>query len=108
MVASSREPHGVLGQNVPGKRPNKPIEFPWTVSVSDPLQLDIVAIAKRCYCTWKAGISWQSGDKSGVIRIDNDGDGYPVVGAEGAPTFLQGNTSWQRFKGPLESLGAGD
>lgn len=108
MVASSREPHGTLGQAVPGQRPNKPIEFPWTVSVSDPLQLDVVAVTKRCFCTWKAGISWQSGDKTGVIRIDNGGEGYPVAGAHGVPSFLQGNTRWQRFKGTFESLGGGD
>jgi hypothetical protein len=108
IVASSREPHGIVGQNVPGHRPNKPIAFPWTVSVTDPLLLDIVTTTKQCFCTWKADISWQSGDKSGVIRVDNGGKGYPVVGAEGVPSFLQGNTSWQRFKGALGSLGGGD
>ena len=108
IVASSTESHGIVGQNVPGHRPNKPIEFPWTVSVTDPLLLDIVTITKRCFCTWKADISWQSGDKSGMIHVDNGGKGYPVVGAEGVPSFLQGNTTWQRFKGTLGSLGGGD
>jgi hypothetical protein len=108
IVDSSREPHGIVGPTLPGHRPNKPIEFPWTVSVTDPLLLDIVAITKRCFCTWTAGISWESGDKSGVIRIDNGGKGYPVVGGEGVPSFLEGNTSWQRFKAPLGSLGGGD
>ena len=106
VVASSREPHGIVGPTLPGHRPNKPIEFPWTVSVTDPLLLDIVTMTKRCFCTWKADISWQSGDKSGVIRIDNGGKGYPVVGGEGVPSFLDnGNNSWQRFKGPSSPFG---
>jgi hypothetical protein len=108
IVASSREPHGIVGPTLPGHRPNKPIEFPWTVSLTDPLLLDVVTITKRCFCTWKADISWASGDKSGVIRIDNGGKGYPVVGGEGVPSFLEGNTSWQRFQAPPRSLGGGD
>jgi hypothetical protein len=105
IVASSREPHGIVGQNLPGHRPNKPIEFPWTVSVTDPLSLDIITITKRCFCRWKADISWVSGDKSGVLSVDNGGKGYPVVGGEGVPSFLEGNGRWDRFNGASGPLG---
>jgi hypothetical protein len=109
VVSSSREPSGVLGATrIPGHRPNKPIEFPWSVSLTDPLLLDIVATTKRCFCTWRARISWQSGDKTGVIAVDNGGQGYSVVGGDGVRTYLQGNSKWQPFKGRLDSFGGGD
>jgi hypothetical protein len=68
----------------------KPISFPWTVSVTDPLLLQIVASTKSCSCTWRAEIAWSSGDQTGVISIDNDGSGYTVVGSKGTKAF--GNT----------------
>jgi hypothetical protein len=68
----------------------KPISFPWTVSVTDPLLLQIVASTKSCSCTWRAEIAWSSGDQTGVVPIDNDGRGYTVVGSQGTKAF--GNT----------------
>jgi hypothetical protein len=65
----------------------KPISFPWTVSVTDPLLLQIVASTKRCSCTWRAEIPWSSGERTGVIAIDNGGSGYTVVGGRGAREF---------------------
>jgi hypothetical protein len=70
----------------------KPITFPWTVSVTDPLLLQIVASTERCYCTWRAEIAWSSGEQTGVIPIDNDGAGYTVVGSEGTKAFQSGGT----------------
>lgn len=62
----------------------KPITFPWTVSLTDPLLLQIIASTKRCSCTWRAEIPWSSGEQTGEISIDNGGSGYTVVGIEGA------------------------
>jgi len=79
------------------QRPKKPIRFPWTVSLTDPLTLSIVAITKRCYCIWRAAISWQSGGKVGVLHIDNSNHGYAVVGPAALPGFLAGNNRWDSF-----------
>ena len=62
----------------------KPITFPWEVSVTDSLLLQIIASTKRCFCTWRAEIPWSSGELTGKILIDNRGRGYTVVGMEGA------------------------
>jgi hypothetical protein len=70
----------------------KPISFPWTVSVTDPLLLQVVASTKRCYCTWSAEIAWSSGEQTGVIPIENDGTGYTVVGSQGAKAFTNTGT----------------
>jgi hypothetical protein len=70
----------------------KPITFPWTVSVTDPLLLQVVASTKRCYCTWRAEIPWSSGDRTGMIEIDNNGSGYTVVGSQGTTEYTNTGT----------------
>jgi hypothetical protein len=93
IVASTRDPEGVAG--VPDSRP---IRFPWTVSVTDPLLLYIVARTKRCDCTWRATVPWRSGGRTGTLTIDNEGRGYTVVGTDRAPYFLNGgDEGWQEF-----------
>jgi hypothetical protein len=94
IVASTRDPKGVAG--VPDSRP---IRFPWTVSVTDPLLLYIIARTKQCDCTWRATVPWRSGGKSGTLTIDNEGRGYTVVGTDRAPYFLNGGEGWQPFDG---------
>ena len=82
----------------------KPISFPWTVSVTDPLLLQVIASTKRCSCTWHAEIAWSSGEQTGVIPIDNGGRGYTVVGSRGVRTFANtgsGRRAW------IETPGAG-
>lgn len=95
VIATNTDPSAVVDVT---QRPKKPIRFPWTVSLTDPLTLSIVAITKRCYCLWRASISWQSGGKSGVLRIDDRSHGYGVVGPDGLPGFLAGNRRWEPFK----------
>ena len=82
---SNADPRGVLD---PSQRPARPLRFPWTVSVTDPLLLTIVAATKRCFCTWRAAIDWVSGGKSGRLKIDNGGRGYAVVGTEGLRAYF--------------------
>jgi hypothetical protein len=53
ITKSNADPRGVLD---PSQRPARPLRFPWTVSVTDPLLLTIVAATKRCSCTWRAAI----------------------------------------------------
>lgn len=100
VIDSSKEPGGVVGGvDSEGRSANKPIAFPWTVSVTDGLTLDVVGVTKRCLCLWRAYITWQSGGKTGIIKIDNGGQGYPVVGARGTPYFIAGNHRWEHLPG---------
>ena len=96
VVASTRDPEGVAVQR---GVPTQPIRFPWSVSVTDPLLLYIIARTKRCDCTWRATIPWRSGGRTGTITIDNSGRGYRVVGTDRAPYFLNGgDEGWQEFE----------
>lgn len=95
VVSSSEDPDATVGDvDSFGRSPSKPLRFPWTVSITDPLLLEVVASTKRCYCVWRAEITWRSGGKSGTIDVDNDGKGYVVVGSEGTKTFLGGGETW--------------
>lgn len=89
VVDSASSPKGQIGgESETGTSRYKPIRFPWTVSVTDPLLLNIVATTRRCACNWRAYISWSSGEKSGRLPIDNRGAGYGVVGIEGLNYFV--------------------
>jgi hypothetical protein len=95
IVASSSDPQGnVDGGEAEARSVYQPIRFPWTVSVTDPLLLNIIATAKRCYCTWRAYITWRSGGKSGRIAIDNHGRGYTVVGDQGVTSYSSSTGTW--------------
>jgi hypothetical protein len=80
VVASSRDPDGLAGSMQNGRLLTRPIKFPWTVSVTDPLLLYVRAQARSCLCRWTASLAWVSGSQRGTIRIDNDGEAFTVVG----------------------------
>jgi hypothetical protein len=94
IVASTEDPEGVAG--VPDTRP---IRFPWTVSLTDPLLLYVIARTQRCDCTWRATVPWRSGGETGTIAIDNAGRGYAVVGIDRVPYYLNGgDEGWRPFE----------
>ncbi len=90
ILESNVLPNVYLGSAAYGGTPDaegetKPIRFPWTVSLTDPLLLKLIAITKSsCYCSWTAEIPWVSGSKQGIIQVDNEGEGYRLTGSRGA------------------------
>jgi hypothetical protein len=105
VVDLDRQPVAVIDSN---KDPNagrrccvkyKPFRFPWSVSVTDSLLLTIIARTKRCYCIWRAEITWRSGGQSGVIRVDNHGKGYAVAGSDDTESYGWTNTGWTAYGG---------
>lgn len=100
IVDSNSAENEMLGaRTTDGQRLYRPIRFPWTVSVNDPLLLEILATTTSCDCTWSAEIPWVSGGSEGTIVIDNDGDGYRVVGTEGLPSYVPIPNGWRRWRG---------
>jgi hypothetical protein len=95
ITASSAEVGEMLG-TYQGRFLSRPIRFPWTVSLTDPLLLHIVGTTNRCYCTWTAEISWVSGSKRGVIPVDNKGEGFRVINRGDLDSYRVEDGHWIR------------
>lgn len=96
VVASSENLEGFVESGGEPGSGTSPISFPWTVSLTDPLLLFVVAYASRCDCRWTAEIPWVSGSEKGVIRIDDEGDPFHVVGTDGLAAYNSGGEIWKR------------
>ncbi|HEX6152642.1 MAG TPA: hypothetical protein VFZ19_03880 [Solirubrobacterales bacterium] len=86
ITASSAEVDGSLG-TIRGRPLSRPIRFPWTVSLTDPLLLYVIAASDRCYCAWTAEIPWVSGSQRGVISVADEGDGFQVIAADDVDSY---------------------
>jgi hypothetical protein len=101
IVESSADRNGIAGlKSSNGHLLTRPITFPWTVSLTDPLLLYVNVKTNDCYCVWRATIPWVSGGQFGTIHVDNHGKGYRVVYSRGLqgyqPGFLAGK--WNRIQ----------
>ena len=98
ILSSSETTEGIVTAASSESADTSPISFPWAVSVTDPLLLYVLATSHSCDCVWTARIPWVSGSKKGIIRIDNGGDGYRVVGSDGLAGYSSTGTSWRRYQ----------
>lgn len=97
VVSSSEELEGSIESGgMPGS-PTSPITFPWTVSLTDPLLLYVVATADRCDCEWSAEIPWVSGSQTGTIEIDDHGEPFRVVGEKALDGYTVGEDTWNQY-----------
>lgn len=77
-----------VARSVPGNDTGEPIpavSFPYRVSASDPEVFLVTGRAARCDCDWVAELRWNSGGRSGTVRIDDDGRPFRTSGARGRP-----------------------
>lgn len=59
---------GTQNEPRPGERP---LDFPYKVSLTDPEVFVLYANTQRCDCRWTATLHWESGGKSGTTVIRN-------------------------------------
>ncbi len=95
IVASSSDPNGLAGSEENGHLLTRPIRFPWTVSVTDPLLLYVIARTDSCYCKWTAKLPWVSGGRHGSVTIDDGGKEFAVVGGANLTQHLFLNGHWE-------------
>ncbi|HEX7278351.1 MAG TPA: hypothetical protein VF255_01900 [Solirubrobacterales bacterium] len=98
VTSSSEELEGSIESGGTPDSPISPITFPWTVSLTDPLLLYVVAKADFCDCTWSAEIPWVSGSQNGTIEIDDHGEPFRVVGDEAIDGYSIGEDGWRLFQ----------
>jgi hypothetical protein len=98
VVSSSEELEGSIESGGTPGSPTSPITFPWTVSLTDPLLLYVVATADFCDCKWSATIPWVSGDQRGTIQIDDHGEPFRVIGEEALDAYTLGEDGWSMYR----------
>ncbi|MEV8016932.1 helix-turn-helix transcriptional regulator [Streptomyces sp. NPDC086554] len=71
-------------------------DFPYKVSESDPEVFYIKANAEAHDVRWYLELEWSSGERHGVLRIDDQGKPFRTSGREGRPTYgwPNGGSQW--------------
>ncbi|MGK5730673.1 helix-turn-helix domain-containing protein [Streptomyces sp. URMC 124] len=64
-------------------------DFPYKVSESDPEVFYVKASVARRDVSWHLELQWSSGDRRGVLRLDDRGRPFRTSGAEGRPVYQQ-------------------
>ncbi|MFG2607215.1 helix-turn-helix domain-containing protein [Streptomyces sp. NPDC048514] len=71
-------------------------DFPFKVSESDPEEFRVEAAASAYDVSWYLELSWSSGSRQGVLRVDDHGRPFRTSGAAGRPAyeFPLGGSGW--------------
>jgi hypothetical protein len=94
-------PSAELGlQNEP-QQGERPIDFPYKVSLSDPEVFLILAHTQKCDCRWTATLRWESGGKSGTTLIQNGDEPFRTTAGGAARDRLEPDENGQLRTGSL-------
>ncbi len=75
---------------------DRPAEFPYKVSATEPEVFLINAHTETCDCTWVAELFWTAGDKKGSTIIDNNGKPFRTTSIKDAPIYYFGGGELKR------------
>jgi hypothetical protein len=75
-------------------------DFPYTVSASDPQVLTITAHTQGRSVRWYLELEWSSGERSGVLRVDDRGRPFATSATANRPTyqFPLGASAWEPYQ----------
>ncbi|MBZ4317952.1 transcriptional regulator [Streptomyces huiliensis] len=73
---------------VQGDIPIPATDFPYKTSTTDPQVLDVVAHTDRHDVQWYLELEWSSGDRNGVLRIDDGGRPFRTSAIKDRPQYL--------------------
>lgn len=77
-----------LDASVPRPNPQSAADnFPYKVSASDPEAFYINATANTRYVRWYLELEWSSGNRQGVVRIDDAGKPFATSGDRSRPVY---------------------
>ncbi|MFJ5935846.1 helix-turn-helix domain-containing protein [Streptomyces sp. NPDC093071] len=79
----------VDGHDASGAEPRTipAVSFPYKVTASDPEELLVSARTVGCDCRWYLELEWSAGDRSGTVRITDDGKPFRTSGTKGRPAY---------------------
>lgn len=90
----SPDPHARAVPGYEGTIPTPVMDFPFQTSVSDPQVLDIDAHTADQDVSWYLDLLWSSGDRQGMLRVDDHGQPFRTVGLAGDPTYFYNGSTW--------------
>jgi len=64
---------------IPGDGGDPAVSFPYRVSRSEPEVFWLIPTTSSCKCSWRATINWISGDTTGEVVVDFDGEPLRVA-----------------------------
>jgi hypothetical protein len=81
---------GEANEPRPGERP---LDFPYKVSLSDPEVFVLFANTQRCDCRWTAELRWRSGGKEGTTTIRDGREPFRTASGDAAKDVIQRSTT---------------
>ncbi|MBF9068294.1 helix-turn-helix domain-containing protein [Streptacidiphilus fuscans] len=90
----SPDPHARAVPGYQGNIPTPVMDFPFQTSASDPQVLDVDAHTADQDVSWYLDLLWSSGDRQGVLRVDDHGQPFRTVGLAGDPTYFYNGSTW--------------
>ncbi|MEU6373589.1 helix-turn-helix transcriptional regulator [Streptomyces sp. NPDC046909] len=72
--------------------------FPYKVTESDPEVFYIFADVRSYNVSWYLELEWSSGDRHGILRLDDHGNPFRTSGNVGRPAYIHpnGSSAWER------------
>ncbi|MER5771510.1 hypothetical protein [Streptomyces sp. NPDC001985] len=74
------------------------VSLPYRVSVTDPEVVLVTGRTAQCDCDWYLELEWSSGDRSGTVRIDDNGRPFRTSAVRDGPVheYDTGTGGWVR------------
>jgi hypothetical protein len=74
------------------------VAFPFTVSRSEPEIFELSAASPTTSTTWFLALEWSSGDRTGVLRLDDHGKPFLTRAIPpGTSVYLPNGDGWSAF-----------
>ncbi|MFD9950497.1 hypothetical protein ACFWYW_33540 [Nonomuraea sp. NPDC059023] len=76
--------------------PERPIDFPYRVSDSDPEVILLIACTEKYDIEWRAELAWVSNGISGKSVIDNQGTHFRTIAETNAEIYTASDKGWEK------------
>ncbi|MFI0814608.1 hypothetical protein ACH4TX_07230 [Streptomyces sp. NPDC021098] len=73
----------------------KPLRFPYKVTGTSPVELDIDVSTRHCTCAWTGRLDWSDGTVSGTTTITDERRPFRTTPADGLPVYRWDGEAWR-------------
>lgn len=85
---------------------DRPVNFPYKVSATEPEVFLIYAHTERCDCTWVVELYWTAGDERGSTIINDNGKPFRTTSTQNATLLPLGEANQQRITEAAKAIGS--